>query len=94
MKANVFRAALEATARVACCAAIIGSVGCQPKTTQQIDKTPTPEKEQTVKKSERPSIEEVRRDPIEEAKKKATSEFLACHDKVSEYLFLTFMKFC
>ena len=91
MNADVFRAALEATARVACCAALIGSVGCQPKKTQSADSTPTSNQETVEAKvedkaEEKPPVVEEVRDLRLEVMKKADASFLACQDKITEHL--------
>ena len=93
MKHEVFRAALEATARVACCATLIGSVGCQPKQqvdTKPVDKQSVETKTEVKIESEAEKTPERTEDPraamIEAAKQNADSDFLACQEKVAEQL--------
>ena len=93
MKHEVFRAALEATARVACCAALIGSVGCQPKqpvdtkAPAQVAETKTEIKPKAKAETEMP---EAPQDPVktieESAKEQADPAFLACQEKITAHL--------
>ena len=90
MKKDVFLAALEATARVACCAALVGGVGCQPKKVQQIN-TPAVEEEKVEETREETPVEiNKESDPLlngmASAKKEASPTFIACQEKIDDFL--------
>ena len=78
MNADIFQAALAATARVACCAAL---VSCQkPPITPE---NPSPQMEHAAQQEEKPVAEQQPQEPkIPEASK----EFIACNQTIQDFL--------
>ena len=78
MNADIFQAALAATARVACCAVL---VSCQKPT--KTPENPSPQMEHATQQEEKPAIEKTPEEPkIPEVSK----EFAACDQTIKDFL--------
>ena len=78
MNADIFQAALAATARVACCAVL---VSCQKPT--KTPENPSPQMEHATQQEEKPAIEKT---PEEPKLPEISKEFTACDQTIKEFL--------
>ena len=78
MNAEIFQAALAATARVACCAVL---VSCQKPS--KVPESPSPQMEHATQQEEKPSAP---KDPVEPKIPEISKEFAACNQTIKDFI--------